>query len=136
MEKEIEQNIEKWKKLLLDFSKRNRLFNFRPTKRTNVEISHPEFEKLYSKLVLKNETLQFIYPEADEADAEDDGIILYREAFKRVDKIQNGIQVKKPDTASELQSSLQALKKRAKSALEEQGIHVLYLIFGLLKTPR
>ncbi|MBQ5665965.1 MAG: hypothetical protein IIV41_08910, partial [Akkermansia sp.] len=47
MEKAIGQNIEKWKKLLLDFSKRNRLYNFHTTKRTNLEISSPEFAELY-----------------------------------------------------------------------------------------
>ena len=123
MEKIIEQRVEKWKKLLLDFSKRNRLYNFHPTKRTNLEILSPDFGTLYDSIVLKSETLQFPYPEEDDEDENDDIVCSLSDA---------DITVAEPKSIKEQYKSLSVLKQRAKSSFDEQGIHVLYLIFGLL----
>lgn len=124
MEKIIEQRIEKWKKLLLDFSKRNRLYNFHATKRTNLEIVSPDFESLYNSIVQKNETLQFPYPVADDEEDDDNGIVY---SISDAD-----ITVGEPKSIKEQYKSLTVLRQRAKSSFDEQGIHVLYLIFGLL----
>lgn len=124
MEKAITQNIEKWKKLLLDFSKRNRLYNFHTTKRTNLEIASPEFGDLYNRITLNNETLQFPYPVEDDEEEDDDGIVYSLSAAD--------ITVAQPKSLKEQHKSLSVLKQRAKSSFDEQGIHVLYLIFGLL----
>ena len=131
MEQSIRTNIEKWKKLLLDFSKRNRLYNFRPTLRTTVEISLPEFAELYSRIALQNKTLQFAYPVEDEAE-EDDELIIFGGKRTRKPEMLADIEVAKPESVTELQKSLTVLRQRAKSSIEEQGIHVLYLLFGLL----
>lgn len=53
--------LEEWKKKLLDLSKRNRLLNFRPTKRGTLQIVFPDFEKLFND-VLDEKSLHFAKP--------------------------------------------------------------------------
>lgn len=122
MEKKIEQRVEKWKKLLLDFSKRNRLYSFHPTKRTNLEISLPEYGELYSRIVQNNETLQFAYPDSIEEEEEDIDLSLLDADIATTAK-----------SLKEQQKSLYVIRQRAKSAFDEQGVNVLYLIIGLLR---
>ena len=50
----LHNRIEIWKKLLLDFGKRNRLINFLEGKRSNVRITTPSFDRLW-ELVVANE---------------------------------------------------------------------------------
>lgn len=44
MGQKLHNRIEDWKKLLLDFGKRNRLINFLEGKRSNVRISTPSYD--------------------------------------------------------------------------------------------
>ena len=122
MEKKIEQRVEKWKKLLLDFSKRNRLYSFHPTKRTNLEISLPEYGELYNRIVQNSETLKFAYPESIEEEEEDIDLSLLDADIATTAK-----------SLKEQQKSLYVIRQRAKSAFDEQGVNVLYLIIGLLR---
>ena len=122
MEKNISQRVEKWKKLLLDFSKRNRLYSFHPTKRTNLEISLPEYGELYSRVVLNNESLKFACPDAfDDEDEEIDLSLIDADIATTAKSLK------------EQQKSLYVIRQRAKSAFDEQGVNVLYLIVGLLR---
>ncbi len=57
----INLRIEKWKKKLLDLGKRNRLINYRETKRSNLKITSPEIDELYRKLVVDEDSLEFPY---------------------------------------------------------------------------
>ncbi len=121
METKIAQRVEKWKKLLLDFSKRNRLYSFHPTKRTNLEISLPEYGELYNRIVLNNESLQFAYPEVIEEEGDIDISLLDADIATTAKSLK------------EQQKSLYVIRQRAKSAFDEQGVNVLYLIVGLLR---
>lgn len=47
MGQKLHNRIENWKKLLLDFGKRNRLINFLEGKRNNVKITAPSFDNLW-----------------------------------------------------------------------------------------
>lgn len=124
METLIAKRVEEWKKLLLDYSRRNRLYCFRSTKRTSLEISLPEYGELYSRIALNNETLQFAYSDAESE--EDDAASMQEADIVTTSK-----------SLKEQQKSLYAIRQRAKSAFDEQGVNVLYLIIGLLRwTPQ
>ncbi len=58
----IEIKIDKWKKRLLDLGKRNRLINFKETKRSNIVITSPNYDVLYKKLVQDEQVLRFPFP--------------------------------------------------------------------------
>lgn len=62
MGQKLHSRVETWKKLLLDFGKRNRLINFLEGKRNNVKITSPSYDILYERIVNKEE--EMIFPDA------------------------------------------------------------------------
>lgn len=121
----LDQKIEIWKNKLLDLGKRNRLINYRETKRSTLSIKTPEILDLWASFVENNSPLEFPYyfESQEETDAEYD--------------IDNGFlttsDVTTNQNVKELQRTLRNLRNKAKMAIEEQGINVLYLAFGFLK---
>ena len=59
MGQKLQKRIDTWKKLLLDFGKRNRLINFKESKRSNVKISFPLYNELYEDIVVNEVELTF-----------------------------------------------------------------------------
>ncbi len=119
----IDQRIDKWKKRLLDLGKRNRLINYRETKRSNIRIISPEIGNLYSRLVLKEELLGFPYS--------------IEEDFENSSEIELNTTVKgdllTDRNIREQQKTLRNLRSKAKTAIEEQGVNILYVAFGFLQ---
>ena len=120
----INQSIEIWKKRLLDLGKRNRLINYRETKRSNIKITFPQMEILYERLVEKEEVLAFPLTseeyEEDETENSQENITSYGDLG--TDR-----------SVKEQQKTLASLRSKAKTALEEQGVNILYLSFGFLE---
>ena len=119
----LHNRIEIWKKLLLDFGKRNRLINFLEGKRSNVKITTPSLDRLW-ELVVVNEK-ELVFPYAKKIQVNDDGEEVYETIIK------GDIETNKP--IGELQKTLKALRYKANTSIEEQGINTLYLTFGMLK---
>ena len=123
MGQKLQNRIDTWKKLLLDFGKRNKLINFKDGKRTNVRVTSPSIEELYSLVVMKEKSLCF--PFAKNVKIDGDGEESY-------DSIINGdLETNRP--LGDLQKTLRSLRLKAKTSIEEQGINILYLTFGILK---
>ena len=120
----IDFRIDKWKKKLLDLGKRNRLINYRETKRSNLKIVSPEIDDLYKRLVIDEEALEFPLLIEDWDDEDSD--------YENKDKILNG-DLQSNQNIKELQKTLRNLRDKAKTAIEEQGVNILYLSFGFLK---
>ena len=123
MGQKLHNRIETWKKLLLDFGKRNRLINFRESKRSNVQILTPSFDVLFEKIAVREDSMTFPYSKKVVIDDEGE------EVFESV--ISGDLETNK--TISELQKTLKVLRYRAKTSIEEQGINILFLTFGMLK---
>lgn len=119
----LHNRIEIWKKLLLDFGKRNRLINFLEGKRSNVRIMIPSFDRLW-ELVVANEK-EIVFPYAKKVQVDDEGEEVYETVIK------GDIETNKP--IGDLQKTLKALRYKANTSIEEQGINTLYLTFGMLK---
>lgn len=120
-----EQLLDKWKKRLLDLGRRNRLINYRETKRSSITIISPETQELFERIVLKEEQLEFPYFEEDFRNFEDtDG------SFEEPFSLDGDIRTDR--SLSEQQKTLRSLRSRAKTAIEEQGVNILYLSFGFL----
>lgn len=115
--------IDTWKKLLLDFGKRNRLVNFKETKRSNVKITTPSYRHLFDLLALQEKSLDF--PFAKKVKIDEDGEEVY-------DVVVPG-DIETAKSLGELQKTLKALRYKAITSIEEQGINTLFLAFGLLK---
>ena len=80
MGQKLHNRIEIWKKLLLDFGKRNRLINFLEGKRNNVKITTPSFDRLW-ELVVVNER-EVVFPYAKKVQVDDDGEEIYEAVIK------------------------------------------------------
>lgn len=119
----LHNRIEIWKKLLLDFGKRNRLINFLEGKRSNVRIMIPSFDRLW-ELVVANEK-EIVFPYAKKVQVDDEGEEVYETVIK------GDIETNKH--IGDLQKTLKALRYKANTSIEEQGINTLYLTFGMLK---
>ncbi len=59
MTKTMEKKLEIWKKKLLDIGMRNRLINYKETKRGNLNITSPDLKSLYKALVIDEKILTF-----------------------------------------------------------------------------
>lgn len=128
----IDIRIESWKKKLLDLGKRNRLINFRETKRSNINILEPSISELYNLLVSEEKELSFAHPV-------EKGIDLDYNLFdmENDNNFDTDITIIDGDlvtnqTITEQQKTLKSLRNKAKTAIEEQGVNVLYLAFGFL----
>jgi hypothetical protein len=119
----LREKLESWKKQLLDLGKRNRLINFKETKRSNITITNPGFDKVYQNIVLNEKPLKFPFAKKIRFDESGEEI---------VDIVVNG-DFETNKTLTELQKTLKALRLKAKISIEEQGINTLYLTFGMIK---
>lgn len=122
MGQRLHNRIENWKKLLLDFGKRNRLINFLEGKRNNIKITSPSFECLWELVVNERE---IVFPYAKKVQFDDEGEEVYETIIK------GDIETNK--SIGDLQKTLKVLRYKANTSIEEQGINTLYLTFGMLK---
>ena len=113
----IDVKYEVWKNKLLDLGKRNRLLNYKDTARSNIKIEYPDCVTLWEMFV-KNE-IPLVFP--FEKDLEED------EECEFVSNVETN------KSTADLQKALRNIRSKAKTAIEEQGVNVLYLSFGFLK---
>lgn len=123
MGQELHKRIETWKKLLLDFGKRNRLINFKEGKRSNVRITAPSYDDLFNHIAVHEKEIRFPYAKKTRIDDEGE------ETYDEINK--GDVETSKP--IGDLQKTLKVLRYRANTSIEEQGINILFLAFGLLK---
>lgn len=55
----LDKKLEYWEHQLLDLGKRNKMINYRETKRTTIKLVEPSFDELFNRLALNEETLTF-----------------------------------------------------------------------------
>ena len=61
-DEELERKIEHWKQELLDTGKRNKMINFRETRRSTLQILEPEMTELFNRLAFSEKPLTFQKP--------------------------------------------------------------------------
>lgn len=120
---DLDIKIEHWKNRLLDLSKRNRLINFKETKRSNVAITSPSYDVLYKKLVQDEDELSFSVPLKT----------TYDENGEELNSTVEEGDLETNKSLNEQQKTLKVLRGRAKTSMEEQGINSLYLTFGIIR---
>ncbi|MBA4158151.1 MAG: DUF4011 domain-containing protein, partial [Gemmatimonadetes bacterium] len=149
----VEQNVENWKRKLLDLSKRNRLLHFRPNKVSTVTVVDELPVEVFRQLYIGRKAMRFkpvpdgvATPPANTGapdlwqaaggeeiieallplplDAsEEDG----RPARRHTDEwLQTLV------TADRLSHSLRRISDQAQLAMEEQGVNTLFLSLGML----
>lgn len=130
-EEVLDRKIERWKRDLLDTSKRNRMINYRETKRATLRILEPEATELFNKLAFSDKPLTFQRPINKNTDLRTYSIIALMETLSYTLNVQVG-DIKTASTIIEQEKTLKNLRSKAKLAQEEQGTNILYLCFGFI----
>ena len=125
MGSKLDNLIDKWKSLLLDFGKRNRLINYKEGKRSNIRFTLPSYNLIYDLFVTQEKEIILPY---------------LKNSFEKTanNNWENKYEIIKGDVETsvsvyELQITLKNLRNKAKTSIEERGVNILYLTFGLLK---
>lgn len=128
---ELDRKINHWKRELLDTGKRNKMINYRETKRATLKILEPSAEDLFNQLAISEKTLTFQKPISKESDIRTYSILSLLETLSYTLPVTKG-DIKTDGTIVERERTLKNLRSKAKLAQEEQGTNILYLCFGFL----
>ena len=130
-EEDLEEKISRWKQELLDTGKRNRMINFRETRRSTLRILEPEAKELFNRLAFSGKPLTFMKPISRSSDLRTYSIIALMETLSYPMDVQVG-DIRTAGTILEREKTLRNLRAKAKLAQEEQGANILYLCFGFI----
>lgn len=140
----IEKQLQTARERLLDLTLRNRLLNFRPSRRRTIQIVDEIPKEVFNILVLKERVMQFKPSEKPREDIIEEGASLSapadvesellpwlqntKTAYHHTDRLLQTNLV-----SEELQKRLYYVQHQARSVFEEQGYSVLHLALGFLK---
>lgn len=128
---ELDRKIDFWKRELLDTGKRNKMINYRETKRSTLKILEPSAEELFNQLAVTEKTLTFQKPISKETDIRTYSLLSLLETLSYSLPVTRG-DIKTDGTIVEREKTLKNLRSKAKLAREEQGTNILYLCFGFI----
>ena len=129
----IDIKIEAWKNKLLDLGRRNRLLNYKDTAKSTLKITYPSYNILFEKLVHNESALSFPMPKISDETEDSDDLLLEAESDADDDYGDYSADLRTNKKVNDLQKILRGLRNKAKLAVEEQGINILYLCFGFLE---
>ena len=121
--------IDGWKNKLLDMGKRNKLLNYKDTKRGTLCFKNPGMLDLWNSFVTEENPIIFPLVEEDDEINEANKEILLETNEESADSSE----IKTNQSVKEQQKTLRSLRNKSKQVMEEQGINVLYLSFGFLR---
>ena len=127
----IDQSISGWKQKLLDLTKRNKMLQYRETKRTTLRILEPSFDELFHSIAVDEKPLSFQQPIDKDTDLRTWSLLALMETLSHPLAVHIG-DIKTDGSIAERQKTLKNLRAKAKLATEEQGTNILYLSFGFL----
>ena len=130
----IDYKYNAWKNKLLDLGKRNRLLNYKDTAFSNVKIESPDCSALWEMFVKNEKSLYFEFKEkASKKDEDEESALEDASSDDENSEAEFESNVKTNKKVKDLLRALRNLRTKAKTAIEEQGVNVLYLSFGFLK---
>ena len=116
-----QQKLSAYKDRLLDLSMRNNMLSYKDRKTGTLRIIEPGLEQFYQLLVLNEKPMTF----RDSSPDEDDGSARMRSTGSSF--------IVTEKTKGDLTRSLRRLDSVARASIDEQGINILYLAFGMLR---
>lgn len=128
----MDKKLEYWEHQLLDLGKRNKMINYRETKRTTIKLVEPSFGELFNRLALNEETLTFQRSVDRETDIRVFSILSLLENLSASLPVTIG-DIKTEGSVLERQRTLKNLRAKSRLAQEEQGTNILYLSFGFIE---
>ena len=131
LNEKFEAKYNRWKERLLDIGAGNRLISFRPTKVSTVQITDPDCETLFERLVMSERPLKFPLFEGEvkpKLFAEEDS----DEAKSPRYKVKPG-DLETSKSPPDLEKSLFRLEALGRASKEERGVNTLYVALGMLE---
>lgn len=128
----FDRKIDYWKNQLLDLSKRNKMINYRETKRTTLKILEPEFVELFNRLAIKEEELTFQRPIDKNFKPKISAMLSLLETLAYPIPVQIG-DIRTDRSLVDRRITLANLHSKSKLARDEQGTNILYLSFGFIE---
>lgn len=128
----LNKKIEYWEHQLLDLGKRNKMINYRETKRSTLKLVEPSFDELFQRLAINEETLTFQRAVDRETDVRVFSILSLLENLSSPLPVTIG-DIKTEGSILDRQKTLKNIRSKARLSLEEQGTNILYLTFGFIE---
>jgi len=128
----LDKKINYWEHKLLDLGKRNKMINYRETKRATLKLVEPSFDELFQRLAINEETLSFQRSVDRENDLRVFSILSLLENLSYPLPVTIG-DIKTESSILERQKTLKNMRTKARLSLEEQGTNILYLSFGFIE---
>ena len=140
---QIEKQLQTVRERLLDLTLRNRLLNFRPSRRRTIQVVDEIPKEIFNILVLKERVMQFKPSEkpreevieeiSSPSEANGDSELLPWLQNTKTDYHHTDRLLQTNLMSEELQKRLYYVHHQARSVFEEQGYSVLHLALGFLK---
>jgi hypothetical protein len=121
-----EKKIAAWSGKLLDMGRRNKLLNYKERKTSSVNFQHPDIDEIF-KAIIDGGQFEFAYRGDKAEDALIDSI--------KDEKLIKSLKKKQILTTYNdyyVRRALYRLRSKTRSAMEEQGVNILYAAFGML----
>lgn len=122
----VAKKIEHWKSQLIDLSKRNRLLYFRQAKTSTAQLLSPAIEEIFDWLVLKEKPMIFKWREQESQ------TLNFVGSDNADPRLKPG-ELLTPLNDADLNRVLYNLRQKSQTALQEQGVNVLFVAFGFLE---
>jgi hypothetical protein len=132
VEEALQAKAELWRRSLLDLSLRNPLLNARP-RRGCIEVAAPEVTATFERILKAPGRGQLTLVGMPEPDSSRRYAAVPARPPAAPQPPLHATEVRLAITESELAKCLRGLRQRARLALSEQGVHTLFVAFGLLR---
>jgi hypothetical protein len=119
----VARRVEDWKLRLIDLTRRNKAIYFQPTKTSQLTITSPDMETVYSRLVARGRSWEIQQPPLTRPDETPPKM-----RAPKSSEITLGW-----SDLNQLDRTLRNLSRRSQSEYTERGIRVLYVTFGQLR---
>lgn len=128
----LDKKLDYWEHQLLDLGKRNKMINYRETKRSTLKLIEPVFNEFYQRIAVNEEELTFQRPVDKDTDVRVYSILSLLEQLSAPIPVSVG-DIKADGSILERQHTLKSMRAKSRLASEEQGTNILYLSFGFLE---
>lgn len=128
----LDKKYQYWQNQLLDLGKRNKMIQFRETKRATLKLLEPSFEELFDRIVVKEEELTFQRPIDRNSDIRIYSVLALLESLSSPIAVNIG-DIKADGSLIERQKTLKQLRSKSRLALDEQGTNILYMVVGFVE---
>lgn len=128
----LDKKFEYWQNQLLDLGKRNRMVNYRETKRATLKVVEPGFQELFRRIAVDEEELTFQSPIDKNSDIRTYSLLSLLESLSCPIPVNIG-DIKTEGSILERQKTLKQLRSKSRLALDEQGTNILYMVSGFVE---